>query len=88
MPERIVPVEEAIGLKARIAVRFVHGDNEMNHFTHYYEIASAKNSESCSYCSAPPILLKHERDHRGVNFIALMCRDHAPFYILEKMSAG
>ncbi len=88
MPERMVPVEEAIGLKTRIAARFVHGDNEMNHFTHYYEIALAKNSEGCSYCGKPPVILKHERDHRGVNFIALMCRDHAPKMIMDKMSSA
>ena len=91
MPEREVKVEEAISLVRSLAGKLLHADTEINHFTLFYEINLAKGSRFCTvsdYCKKSAVVLKHERDHRGVSWVALMCTDHAPRIALEKMSSG
>ena len=77
--ERIVSNTEIVNIKRSYAGQYIDGFNELNHFTHYYEIFSAEAVEcSSNYCNKPAIILKYERDHMGQNFVAFMCNNCAP----------
>lgn len=86
MTERIVPVNEVMKIKSDIAGRLLDSVNEIRHFTHYYELI--KGSFACTgsnYCSRQAIILKHERDHMGQNWITYMCQEHAPNDVVGKL---
>lgn len=79
MSERIVSNSEIVKIKKEYAGPYIYGQNELNHFTHYHAIFSEETIAcSSTYCNNTAIILKHERDHMGQNFIALMCKNCAP----------